>query len=533
MRDGRSHWDEQRREIHSKTMAEHYRKKNMEAIDDRDESPPGDDVVEPEIELDGMRVERDSMGEMTVPAHALYGASTQRAVLNFPISGRPVPPAVIRAFGLLKKACADTNRELKKLDQKRSRLIARACDEIIAAIDGEPTSLGETVDEAMQHFPIDIFQTGSGTSTNMNVNEVVSNLVCRYEDKPIGAKEPVHPNDHVNMGQSSNDTFPTAMQVAAAVLIQRDLIPALKAMAKTLRDKAEAWDSIVKIGRTHLQDATPIRVGQEFSGFAAQAEYAVDRAEEARVTLAGNLPIGGTAVGTGINTHPRFGAAVAKRLSQATEINFTEAENHFEAQATRDCVVEASGELKTIAVGLSKIANDIRWLGSGPRCGLAELSLPATQPGSSIMPGKVNPVMSESVIQIACQVIANDLAITTGGFGGVGSLLQLNVAMPMIADNLIESIRLLANGAAAFNERCLKDLEVNRDVATGMVEKSLMMCTSLAPEIGYDKAADVAKGAFKSGQTVREYVLEHGILDEKRLDELLDARSMTEPSEKG
>jgi fumarate hydratase class II len=276
-------------------------------------------------------------------------------------------------------------------------------------------------------------------------------------------------------------------------------------------------------------DATPIRLGQEFSGFAAQIEYAVERAERAMAQLAENLPIGGTAVGTGINTHPRFGSLVARRLSNATRIKFAEADNHFEAQATRDCVVAASGELKTIAVSLSKIANDIRWLGSGPRCGLFELSLPPTQPGSSIMPGKVNPVICESVVQVSAQVIANDTAISLGGFGGVGSLLQLNVAMPMIADNLIESITILGNSATILVDRCLKDLKVNRQVAEGMVEKSLMMCTSLAPEIGYDNAAKVAKGAFASGQTVREYVLEHGLVDEEKLDELLDARSMTEP----
>jgi fumarate hydratase class II len=485
------------------------------------------------------RVEKDSMGSMTVPAHVLYGATTQRAVLNFPVSGRPVPAEVVHAFALLKRACAETNLELKKLDARRAKLIARACDEIVQALEGDLND--ESPSKAfhglftgmMEHFPIDVFQTGSGTSTNMNVNEVIANLCAQYDGKAIGSRDPVHPNDHVNMGQSSNDTFPSAMQIAGAMAIDRRLIPALKALAKSLHAKAKSWDKLVKVGRTHLMDATPIRLGQEFSGYAAQVEYCALRAERARERLAENLPIGGTAVGTGINTHPRFGKLVASRLSRATKIEFDEAANHFEAQATRDCVVEASGELKTIAVALSKIANDIRLLGSGPRCGLFELSLPATQPGSSIMPGKVNPVICESVLQVACQVIGNDAAITIGGLGGVGSLLELNVAMPMMADNLIESINLLANASRMFDEKCIRGLEVNVEIATGMVEKSLMMCTSLAPEIGYDKAAEVAKSAFKTGQTVREYVLEHKLIEARKLDTLLDPMSMTKPGGTG
>ena len=477
------------------------------------------------------RVERDSMGEMKVPASVLFGASTQRAVLNFPISGRAIPPKVIHAFGLLKRACAEANQELGKLDQRRTRLIVAACNEIIKDLETSALPGAGALPGVMEHFPVDVFQTGSGTSTNMNVNEVVANLACKSAGKKIGAKDPIHPNDHVNMGQSSNDTFPTAMQVAAAVAIHADLLPSLKTLAGALEAKARQWDTIVKIGRTHLMDATPIRVGQEFSGFAAQAAYAVTRAERAMVRLAENLPIGGTAVGTGINTHPRFGKLVAGRLSKATGVKFSEAANHFEAQATRDCVVEASGELKTIAVSLSKIANDIRWLGSGPRCGLYELSLPSIQPGSSIMPGKVNPVICESVMQVACQVIGNDTAITMGAMGGIGSLFQLNVAMPMMADNLMQTIDLLANVSRAFVDKCIKGLKLNKAIASGFVEKSLMMCTSLAPEIGYDQAAKVAKGAFASGQTVREYVLKHKLLDRKRLDELLDARSMTEPGE--
>lgn len=465
------------------------------------------------------RIEKDSMGEMTVPAEALYGATTQRAVENFPISRRPVPGEVIHAFGLLKKACAEANLALKKLDEPRAKAIIKAAEAIAQG-------------KHDREFPIDIFQTGSGTSTNMNVNEVIANLTCLAAKKPIGSrdhKNAVHPNDHVNMGQSSNDTFPTAMQVAAAVAIDKDLIPALTRLAKELNKKAKQWDKIVKVGRTHLMDATPIRLGQEFSGYAAAAEYGVMRAKRAMQRLAENLPIGGTAVGTGINTHPKFGRMVCEALSKATGVKFAEAPNHFEAQATRDCVVEASGELKTIAVALSKIANDIRWLGSGPRCGLFELSLPATQPGSSIMPGKVNPVMCESMMQVACQVIGNDAAITLGGLGGIGSLFELNVAMPMMADNMQSSIRLLAGASNVFVDKLLIGLEVNEKIATGFVERSLMLCTKLAPVIGYDAAAKAAKAAFEEGVTIREYCRRHNLVDEKTLDKLLDAKSMTEP----
>jgi fumarate hydratase class II len=336
----------------------------------------------------------------------------------------------------------------------------------------------------------------------------------------------------VNYGQSSNDTFPTAMQVAGAVAIDGQLVPALKRLHKALDAKAKAWDRHVKIGRTHLMDATPIRVGQVFSGYAAAVAYAVARAELARDVLATNLPIGGTAVGTGINANPRFGRTVAAILSKDLKIGFQEAENHFEAQATRDCCVEASGLLKTIAVSLTKVANDVRWLGSGPRCGLGELTLPATQPGSSIMPGKVNPVICESVMMVACRVIGNDASISMGGLGGVGSLLELNVAMPLIANDLCESIELLANACDMLRERCIEDLELRPD-ATQTVERSLMMVTSLAPVIGYDNAAKVAKEAFKSGETIRAYVLRNKLVDPKQLDRLLDPTAMTKPGGKG
>jgi fumarate hydratase class II len=475
-----------------------------------------------------LRTETDSMGSMQVPSDALYGATTQRAVLNFPVSGRPVPPAQIEAHILLKRCCAEANLELSELPKQTVGAIVAACDELLATF-----ASAESRAETMRHFPIDVFQTGSGTSTNMNVNEVIANVASRRAGKPIGAKDPLHPNDHVNYGQSSNDTFPSSMQIAGAVLIRTRLLPALERLEKGLRAKAKAWDSIVKIGRTHLMDATPIRVGQEFSGYAAAVGFGIERAEKALEALASNMPIGGTAVGTGINANPKFGKVVCARLEKATGIKFREAKNHFEAQSTRDCVVEASGHLKTIAVSLSKVANDIRWLGSGPRTGLFELTLPATQPGSSIMPGKVNPVICESVMMVACQVIGNDAAITVGGLGGVGSLLELNVAMPVVAERLLESIELLANASGMFLDKCIDGLILNESIATGTVEKSLMMCTSLAPVIGYDAAAKVAKEAFKTGETVREYVLRNKLVEPKQLAKLLDPTSMTKPGGKG
>ncbi len=477
------------------------------------------------------RVEKDSMGEMLVPADAAYGATTHRAVLNFPVSGRPVPPQLIEAYLLLKRTCAEVNLALGELPAAKARPVVRACDRLLEAFG--PKAAPGAAAKLMRHFPIDVFQTGSGTSTNMNVNEVIANTASTMAGKPIGSRDPVHPNDHVNAGQSSNDTFPSATQIAGAMLIEERLIPALRDLAKALRAKAKAWDKVVKIGRTHLMDATPIRVGQVFSGFAAAVDHAVRRATQARDALSGNLPLGGTAVGTGINAHPAFGGRVAKRLSQVTGVTFVEAGNHFEAQATRDCVVEASGFLKTIAVSLSKVANDIRLLGSGPRCGLGELSLPATQPGSSIMPGKVNPVICESVVMVACQVLGNDAAIGLGGFGGVGSLLELNVAMPLVADRLIESISLLASASVMFREKCIEGLKLNAAAATGTVERSLMMCTALAPVIGYDRAAKVAKDAFETGETVREHVLRLKLVDPKTLDRLLDPMGMTKPGAKG
>ncbi len=491
----------------------------------------------------GTRVEKDSMGEMTVPADVLYGASTQRAVLNFPVSGRPVPDAVLRAFGLLKSACAHANVQLGKLDRERAEAISSACA-LVAA--GLPDHGG-----LPRHFPVDIFQTGSGTSTNMNANEVIANLICQARGAAIGSskkaeyieKGGVHPNDHVNMGQSSNDTFPTAMHIAAAVAIKDDLLPALDRLEASLKAKSREWDSVVKIGRTHLQDATPIRLGQEFSGYAAQVSHGKERLHRALHVL-GELAIGGTAVGTGINTHPRFASLVAAELTHATGVHFREAPNHFEAQHAKDGFVEVSGDLKTIAVSLSKIASDIRLMGCGPRCGIGELRLPAVQPGSSIMPGKVNPVICESAVMVCCQVIGNDATITTAGLGGVGGILDLHVAMPVMAAALLDSIGLLAGASRMFVDNLLDGpadapnpdgsigLQPDRERCAGLIEGSLMMVTSLAPVIGYDKAAKLAGQAYAENKTIRQLVLEQNLVPAAQLDELLEPRSMTEPSDK-
>ncbi len=473
------------------------------------------------------RTEKDTMGEMRVPASALYGASTQRAVQNFPISGRPVPASVVRAYGHLKAACARVNIDLDRLNTDRGNAIIASAEEIAKG-------------QHVEHFPVDIFQTGSGTSTNMNANEVIANLVCVAKGVPIGSsKDPaylgdketgsgVHPNDHVNMGQSSNDTFPTAIHIAAAHDIHQHLIPALKRLEQELAKKAKAWDGIVKIGRTHLQDATPIRLGQEFAGYAQQARYSITRAERALEALL-ELPIGGTAVGTGINTHPEFDTRVCAKLSEALGVPFRAAADHCEAQHAKDACVEASGLLKTIAISLSKIANDVRWMGSGPRCGIGELKVPAVQPGSSIMPGKVNPVICEAVIMVACQVVGNDASVTMGNAGGIGSILDLNVAMPMIAHNLCESIELLANASDVFVDNLLQDLEPDEERCNELIEGSLAMCTSLVPVIGYDASAALAKKAYATGMTVRQVAIADGVLDEARLAELLDPMSMTHP----
>jgi len=465
------------------------------------------------------RIERDSMGEMEVPADALYGASTQRAVLNFPVSSYRFGRVFIWALGLIKHAAADANEQLGKLDPTIAGAIRQAAREIM---DGQHDD----------QFVVDVFQTGSGTSTNMNANEVIANLATQ---KKGSGPFSVHPNDHVNMGQSSNDVIPTAIHVALARSIQSDLSPSLNALRAALEDKARAFDEIVKIGRTHLMDATPIRLGQVFSGYAAQIAQAERRIAQAGDALR-ELPIGGTAVGTGINTHPDFARLVCERISQAAGSEFRQAANHFEAQAAKDAVVETAGALKTLAISLTKIANDIRWLGSGPRCGIGELKLAATQPGSSIMPGKVNPVICESVMQVCAQVVGADAAVTYAA-GTLGNF-ELHVGMPVMAHNLLEATRLLGNACGVFVDKCIAGLEVNEQRCHELIEQSLAMCTSLAPLIGYDQAAEIAKEAFASGKTVRQVAQErcrvgsaHHIpgLTEEKLDAALDPRRMTEP----
>ena len=459
-----------------------------------------------------MRIERDSMGELPVPDDALYGASTQRAVLNFPISGRPLPEPFIRGLGLVKLACARANADLGLLSLEKARAIERVAQEIA---DGALTA----------QFPVDVFQTGSATSANMNANEVIANRASQLAGEPIGSKRPVHPNDDVNLGQSSNDVIPTVLHVSVTVALQTRLAPALDRLAFALEQKAHAFAGIVKIGRTHLMDATPLTLGQEFSGYAAQAFKAADRARRAMAMLR-ELAIGGTAVGTGINCHPEFAARVCNILNAETGLDFREAQNHFEAQGARDDCVEVAGALAAIAAGLTKIAHDIRLLGSGPRAGLAELRLPATQPGSSIMPGKVNPVMSEMLVQVC--LYAQGLAQTVVN-GGRDGHFELNVTLPLMAHCLHEAIHCLANGVGVFTEKCVLGLEADAARCRELVDRSLMLVTALNPHIGYDAAAAVAKEAFATGRTLREIVLEKKLLDAATLDRVLDPLSMTKP----
>ena len=453
------------------------------------------------------------MGDMQIPDDTYYGAQTQRAVENFPISGITISKSMIQALGKIKRSAAIVNHELGLLDDDRKNAIVQAADEII---EGKFDS----------QFPVDIYQTGSGTSSNMNCNEILSNRASEIMGGKIGAKDPVHPNDHVNLGQSSNDVIPTAIHIAANTMLEEELIPALQNLANELDKKATAFSDIVKIGRTHLQDATPITLGQEFSGYAQMVKNGIKRIQNAQGFLS-ELALGGTAVGTGINTKAQFGTHMAKEITRFTGITFVEASNHFEAQGAQDAAVETSGALKTIAVSLSKIANDIRWLGSGPRAGLGELILPAVQPGSSIMPGKTNPVICEAMIQACAQVIGNDLAITIGGQGGV---FELNLMLPLIAHNLTNSITILSNGTIVFTEKLIIGLKANKEKCAGYIEGSLAMCTSLAPVIGYDKAADIAYKAYNSGKTVREIAIEENVLDKDKLNKLLDPVSMTKPS---
>jgi fumarate hydratase, class II len=462
------------------------------------------------------RIEIDSMGTMEVPVDALYGASTQRAVLNFPVSGYRFGREFIRALGMIKWAAAEANFELNRLDEEKTTLIVTAAQEVM---DGKHD----------QHFPIDIFQTGSGTSTNMNVNEVIANRCSQLAGQPIGSKKPVHPNDHVNMGQSSNDVIPTAIHVAVGERIRKFLSPALERLQAALEKKSMEFWSVVKIGRTHLMDATPVRLGQEFSGYSKQIEYSRLRAGNAIAALE-ELPIGGTAVGTGLNAHPDFAGIVVRHLENQTGIFWKEARNHFEAQSAKDALVQASGQLKTVATSLFKIANDIRWLGSGPRTGIGELLLPETQPGSSIMPGKVNPVICESVMQVCARVFGNDTTVTWAAANGN---FELNTMMPVLAHAMLESCRLLANVVDVFRMKCIEGLQSNTTRCAELVERSMAMVTSLAPIIGYDKAAEIAKESARTGQTVREICLQRQILPEAELKKALDPVAMTEPGGNG
>ena len=463
---------------------------------------------------ESFRTEKDSMGEMKVPADAYYGAQTGRAVENFPISDLRFNRRFIAAMGLIKWSCAEVNHRLKLLDEKKKSLIQQAAQEVI---DGKLDS----------QFVIDIFQTGSGTSTNMNANEVIASRANEIATGKRGGKDPIHPNDHVNMEQSSNDSIPTAIHISAAAALKEALLPALDHLAQSLQKKANEFDDVVKIGRTHLQDATPIRLGQELSGYAHQAKLSAERCQKA-IRCLRELPLGGTAVGTGINSHPDYARQAIAVIAQRSGIEFVEAANHFEAQAAKDGVVECSGFLKTIAISLTKIANDIRWLASGPRCGIGEISVPSTQPGSSIMPGKVNPVMSEMMLQVCAQVIGNDATITFAG-SGIGSSFELNVMMPVMAYNLLQSIELLSRAARVFADRCVSGISANRERCESLVEQSLAMCTSLAPLIGYDQAADIAKESFKTGKTVRQVAAERKVLDEANLKKAMDAKRMTQP----
>ncbi len=459
----------------------------------------------------GFRTEHDSMGEVQVPQDALYGAQTARAIENFPISGRPVPPGVVHALARLKAAAAAVNAELGVIDGERARAIVEAAREVAAGRhDG--------------HFPIDVFQTGSGTSTNMNVNEVVARLASTSSGLDV------HPNDHVNYGQSSNDTFPSALRIAATIAAREDLVPALRHLSAALDRKEAEFADVVKAGRTHLMDAVPVTLGQEFGGYRRQVELGADRVRQAADATA-ELPLGGTAAGTGLNAAPGFARAVIERVSESTGQPFREAENHFEAQSAQDAVVELSGALKVVAVSLTKICNDLRWMSSGPRTGLGEIHLPDLQPGSSIMPGKVNPVIPEATLMACAQVIGNDVAITTAGAAGN---FELNVMLPVLAKNVLESIQLLAATSRLLADRCVEGITAEEEHARTLAESSPSIVTPLNRYIGYEAAAAVVKRAVKERKTIREVVIEDGHvsdgrLSEAQLDEALDVLAMTRP----
>ncbi|MCK8600874.1 class II fumarate hydratase [Desulfoferrobacter suflitae] len=451
-----------------------------------------------------MRQEQDSFGLVSVPESAYYGAQTQRAAENFPVSGLRFPSPFIMALGLIKKCAAKANLQLELLDRMRAEAICQAAQEVVE---------GKLDDQ----FIVDVFQTGSGTSTNMNANEVIAGRANEIVTGRRGGRSPVHPNDHVNLGQSSNDVIPSAIHIAALLETQDRLIPALNRLRQDLHEKSLEFSDIIKIGRTHLQDAVPITLGQEFSGYCRQVTLATDRLQSTKQRLA-ELALGGTAVGTGLNAHPQFAATTIDLINAETRCSFREAVNHFEAQAAQDASVEISGALKTAAVSLSKIANDIRWLASGPRCGLGEINLPSLQPGSSIMPGKVNPVIPEAAMQVAAQIIGNDAVITLAGQGGY---FELNLMLPVIAHNLLQSIRLLTSAAALLSGKCITGITANREKCAANVEQSLALATFLVPIIGYDKAAEVAKEAHAKNKTIRQVVLEQHFMSEQEFDKLI------------
>jgi fumarate hydratase class II len=460
------------------------------------------------------RIERDTMGEMAVPADRYYGCQTARSLVHFKIGGERMPREIIRALGILKKAAALVNRDLGLLPENLCKVICQAADEVIAG----------TLDD---HFPLVIWQTGSGTQTNMNANEVISNRAIELLGGVLGSKDPVHPNDHVNMSQSSNDTFPTAMSIAAVEQLEHRLLPALETLRQALAEKSAAYQDIIKIGRTHLMDATPLTLGQEFSGYAQQLANGVER-------VAGTLPklselaLGGTAVGTGLNTKKGYAEKVAAQIAALTGLRFTSAPNKFEALAAHDAMVMTSGALKTVACSFMKIANDIRWLGSGPRCGLGELRLPENEPGSSIMPGKVNPTQCEAMTMVAAQVLGNDVTVNLAGASGN---FELNVFKPVIIYNVLQSIRLLADVADSFREHCVEGLEPSRKNIAAHLENSLMLVTALNSRVGYDNAAKIAKTAYANGSTLKEEAVRLGLLSAEEFEQLVDPRKMIGPSE--
>ncbi|WP_323842866.1 class II fumarate hydratase [Moraxella sp. Pampa] len=459
-----------------------------------------------------IRIEKDTMGEVQVPAQAYFGAQTQRSRDNFKIGGETLPQPLIQAMATVKKAAAITNASLGRIEDEQKQLIIKACDKILA---------GEHLDQ----FPLVVWQTGSGTQSNMNMNEVLANIANELAGSPKGSYKPIHPNDHVNHAQSTNDSFPTAIRVASAVQINQTLIPAVKALRDTLSKKADDFADIVKIGRTHLQDATPLTLGQEFSAYVAQLDLALVRLDNALQGLY-QLPLGGTAVGTGLNSHPDYAVKSAEQIAQLTGLPFVTAPNKFEALAARDAEVFASGALKTLAASLNKIANDVRWLASGPRCGLGELSIPENEPGSSIMPGKVNPTQSEAMTMVVAQVMGNDVTINLAGASGN---FELNVFMPVIGYNLLQSIRLLADACTSFNDNCAVGIEPNREKIDHFLHNSLMLVTALNRKIGYENAAKVAKTAFKENKTLKQVAVELNLLSESEFDEWVKPHEMVAP----